>query len=846
MKMEPLLRAACSGDEALVERVRPFGPFLRLDLRGVPVVVPTGGIYVTQSPRRRLSGTHYTPRELAEKVVVGALEPLVYDPGPLDTADRTRWRRRSSRDILGLRVADIAMGSGAFLVSACRYLAGELIEARVAEGDERAAAHLRNQGELPVDAESDPVVIEARREVIEHCLYGGDINEMAVEMAKLSLWLVSLSREKPFSFVDDRLVCGDSLLGLTSLDQLRTLHLDPKEARRVAGERGLDLWGEVEARLKEVERLRDEIAERPLLDVRDARVKATTLREAEQAAEPLRVIADGLVGIALAAAGARRDAKGDLLAFAPTARAVLREGGPRLQEVADTAGYQLDTDRPPGAFERRPTHWPLVFPEVFEAGGFDAVIGNPPFLGGQKLTGAFGVAYREYLVRWVADGARGSADLLAYFLLVAHRLLNGRGQTGLIGTNTMAQGDTREVGLDQIVGDGATIRAAVKSAKWPTRMVNLEYAVVWSSRRSPSDGAPRHLEGHPVPLISSSLDEGEANLGTPYRLVANQGIAFIGSYVLGMGFVVSPEEAQTLIEHDPHNRDVLFPYINGEDLNSRPDCSASRWVINFRDWPLERAEEYPECLDIVRRLVKPERERLAGRNPTADDRATHWWRYGRRADSLYKRISGMREVLAIARVSKTVLPVRVATGGVASEATVVFAYEDGAHLALLSSAFHYCWAVTRASTMRTDLRYTPSDVFETFPQSAMSSGMDAAGEALDAHRKPLMLSRQLGLTALYNLVHRERERDPAIQRLRQIHVEIDEATAAAYGWDDLNLDHGFHDTAQGVRFTISPAARREVLRRLLELNHQRHAEEEARGLTKRPRGRRNTQPSLPL
>ena len=231
------------------------------------------------------------------------------------------------------------------------------------------------------------------------------------------------------------------------------------------------------------------------------------------------------------------------------------------------------------------------------------MVGNPPFLGGQKLTGAFGIAYREFLVKWVAGGARGSADLLAYFLLTAHRLLNERGQTGLIGTNTMAQGDTREVGLDQLTSNGATIRAAIKSAHWPTRTVHLEYAVLWSSRASPATGVPRVFEGRRVALISSSLDPAETHLAKPFRLKENAGIAFQGSNVLGLGFTMAPEEAARLIQRNTRNRDVLFPYINGEDLNSRPDCSASRWVINFRDWPLERAETYPDCIDIVRRLV---------------------------------------------------------------------------------------------------------------------------------------------------------------------------------------------------------------------------------------------------
>lgn len=833
---EQLVRVASSGDEELVERVRPIAGLLRLDLRGLPVIVPSGGLYVTVSPRRRLSGTHYTPRDLAERVVIGALEPLVYSPGPLDTGDRSAWRLRSSVEILGLKVADIAMGSGAFLVGACRYLAGQLLEAWAAEGDVRALERLQNRGEVPVDADSDPVVVDARRQVIEHCLYGGDINEMAVEMAKLSLWLVSLSRERPFSFLDDRLVCGDSLLGLTSFDQIRMLHLDPSAARRRAGERGFDLWGQARASLDEVERLRHALAERPLLDIRDAQVKARLLAQAQKEARPLAVVADAMVGVAVAASRARRDPGDDLLRLAQTARNLLREGDPtaretRLQELADIATYQLDTDRPDGAFERHPTHWPLAFPEVFEAGGFDAVIGNPPFLGGQKLTGAFGTAYREFLVRYVAAGVRGSADLLAYFLLVANRLLNERGQTGLIATNTIAQGDTREVGLDQIIADGATIRAAVKSAHWPTRAVNLEYSVLWSTRRAPADGVPRILEDRPVTLISSALDAAESDLGKPFRLAASTGIAFQGSIVLGMGFTMSPEDAQRLIKRDPRNREVLFPYINGEDLNSRPDCSASRWVINFRDWPLERAEEYPDCIEIVRRTVRPERLKLDGRNPTSNDRARHWWRYGGRADALYTTIEGMSRVLAITRVSRTVMPVFISTKVVVADRIVVFAWDRPGHLALLSSEVHRAWVLARGSTLRTDATYTPSDVFETFPQLAITPRMFDIGETLDTHRHSLMLERQLGLTAVYNLVHDAGDTDAAIACLREIHSEIDRSVAEAYGWDDIKLDHGFHETAQGVRFTISAPARREVLRRLLELNHQRHAEEESRGLT---------------
>jgi hypothetical protein len=208
---------------------------LRLDERGLPVITLPGGRYVVRSSRRAATGTHYTPRSLAEEVAIGALEPLVYRPGPLETADETTWRPRPSSEILGLRVADIAMGSGAFLVAACRYLADRLVEAWRAEGreDALAARHHQEAHRIGADAEAEQVLLDARRQVAEHCLYGTDINPLAVEMAKLSMWLITMDRQRPFGFLDDRLVCGDSLLGLASLDQLEYLHPDPVAGRRI-------------------------------------------------------------------------------------------------------------------------------------------------------------------------------------------------------------------------------------------------------------------------------------------------------------------------------------------------------------------------------------------------------------------------------------------------------------------------------------------------------------------------------------------------------------------------------------------------------------------------------------
>jgi hypothetical protein len=124
--------------------------------------------------------------------------------------------------------------------------------------------------------------------------------------------------------------------------------------------------------------------------------------------------------------------------------------------------------------------------------------------------------------------------------------------------------------------------------------------------------------------------------------------------------------------------------------------------------------------------------------------------------------------------------------------------------------------------MRTDVNYSPSDAFETFPRPVHSDRLEQLGHTLDEERREIMSRRELGLTKLYNLVNDpEVYGDKDVDRLRKIHVEIDEATMAAYGWGDLLLDHGFHTYRQMQRWTVSPAARVEIFDRLLEENHRR-------------------------
>ncbi|MEU4433487.1 Eco57I restriction-modification methylase domain-containing protein [Nocardia rhamnosiphila] len=801
---ERALRAVTT-DADLRDRLKPFIGIIRRDLRNRPLVVLHGGLLVVETPSRASAGAHYTPRKLAEEVVQHALEPLVYSPGPHETADADTWQLVSSEQILDLKIADIACGSGAFLVAAARYLADRLTEAWQRQGEAIGSPH--------------DLYIRAVREVVSKCLYGADINGMAVEMCKLSLWLVSLDPKLPFSFVDDKVLHGNSLLGLTNLDQLRHQHIYPDSQQLMTSDIDVD------AVIARAIQLRRALAS-PVSDADPQRLSTTKRRlwrEFGELTDTLQRIADGVMAAGLPLGGkpgrALNEAYENLriaVGMAYPADASTSEPAmlDRIIERGLTPSVSTDYER------WEPLHWVLTVPDVLERGGFDAIIGNPPFLGGQKLTGTMGTDVRDWFVQVLASGQKGSADLVAYFFLRAQSLLTPRGNLGLIATNTVAQGDTREVGLDRMVAQGLTITRAIQSRKWPAAGANLEYAAMWGTQEKVAEAVQRVADDAPVGHISSLLEPAGRIDGLPVRLAENAGVAFQGCIVLGMGFVLDSGEAADWLAADPANAEVLFPYMNGEDLNSRPDASPSRWVIDFNNRSRSDAERFAVPFERLSEAVLPERAK--NKRKVYRD---YWWQFGEKRPALRKAIAELDEVLAIALVSKTVMPLRVSAGQVFSHMLGVFVTDSFADQAVLSSSLHQLWAITYGSTMRTDVRYTPSDVFGTLPRPE-SDELAAMGRTLDTERRAIMLRRELGVTKLYNLINDpdiSDSSDPDIAHLRRIHVELDEAVMSAYGWDDVPLDHGFHTYRQMQRWTVSPAARVEILDRLLEENHRRAA-----------------------
>jgi hypothetical protein len=432
---------------------------------------------------------------------------------------------------------------------------------------------------------------------------------------------------------------------------------------------------------------------------------------------------------------------------------------------------------------------------------------------------------RDWFVYQLADGVRGKADLVAYMFTRIARLLNATGTLGIVATNTLGQGQSREVGLDPVVGDGFKITRAIQSKPWPASGAALEYAAVWGTWGGISQSTRLIANDQPVAGISTLL-EGQGRTGLlPVRLAANAGVTFEGCKPYGAGFVIDSELANSWLQQEPRYSEVVFPYLSGDDLTSRPDTSASRWIIDFYDRTLEEAAKYHLPFERVELLVKP--ERLKANRKAIRER---WWQYADKRPGMRRAIADLDKVIVLARVSKTVMPIMVRSDQVLSDSLTVFATSDFSSLAVLSSSFHQLWAITYGSTLETRIRYTPSDVFETFPLPDATEVLSRIGKTLDEERRAVMRQRDLGLTKLYNLASDPdigSSADSDVSRMRDIHVEIDEAALDAFGWADIKLHHGFHTYRQMERWTVSPAARVEILDRLLEENHRRAALEEA-------------------
>lgn len=766
----------------------------------------------------------------------------------------TRHSLFATHHLLNLKIADVACGSGHILLSAARRLSLEI-------------ARVQTEEEQP-----NPVAIrKAMKEVVRHCIYGVDKNPLAVELCKIALWLEAYNPGEPLNFLDHHIKCGDAIVGLAHRSELqkgiadeafKTLPGDNKDIasayrnknkqeRKTKMQTTLQFDGEVMEEVNVVIEKFNLFKNLPESTPDEVAKKEKEYRNFEKSIELIRLKQLADAQVAQFFIPKIETTKYYLITDAEY-RNFLRNVKKGIGSLQSQKLAYVESILPKYRF----FHWFIEFPEVFSENGFDCILGNPPYLGAQKITENNGENYHNFIR--ATHGTKGITDLAAYFLLRIYHCVNETGKIALITTNSISQGDTRESGLMRLISQNVHITFANKSIKWPGAAITRVTLFALSLNKIHSK--PK-LDNKEVDNINSFLLPFDDEL-IKYQLIENQNRSFIGSYLYGDGFIIDSEQAESLRIEYPT---IIKKYINGSDVNNDPNLKASRYVIDFEDLEIHEAQKHSTPFKIISDHVYPERQKV-----NREQYKKYWWRYAERRVGLYNTIANYSKVLVRTQASKHNTFEFVENDQVFDQKLVVFAMQDYSSYATLNSGIHETWVSIFSGDFGGILNYSPADLFESFPfyrskNPTPLNSVSILGEMYQAMRKAVMRDMSLGLTRIYNLFHtnsilgeRLNKKDKqvislqkhlektegtisfdeaiaGILKLRALHVEMDQAVLEAYGWSDIALRHDFYEVDylpenDRIRYTIHPDARKEILKRLLALNHQIHAEEVAQGL----------------
>ncbi|SPD73853.1 conserved hypothetical protein [uncultured Desulfobacterium sp.] len=811
--------------------VEEFGSVYEGLLEYRPVFLTTEnriGFEFAQGDQRATTGSHYTPDDLVQPLIRHALDYKI---------EEKLKEKDPEKALLSLRVADIACGSGHILLAAARRIATEL--AIIRTGEEQPA----------------PLAFRAAvRDVIRECIYGVDINPLAVELCKVALWLEAHNPGQPLNFLDHHIKCGNAIVGYVKREDVdrgvpdeafstmpgddkqtaAAFRKQNKEERLPHKQESFEFSPEIKKHLDAVLKSWQSIAALPERSPEEIENKKQRYVDFTRSQDAWILSQIAAIPIAQFYFAKTPENRAKIITDESFRRYWSGERHPQGQATA--AAWVM-------AESKHFFHWFLEFPEIIERGGFDCILGNPPYLGGQALSGTYGNAFCRY-VKWEYAPA-GLSDLVAYFVRRIYSLLKLNGFTAFITTNSIKDGDIRKDGLEQVLNQSGVINFAVRGIKWPGR-ANIVVALVavhkgkWSGRSV--------LDGKEVRVISAYFED-SLDVGEPKAISENSNSVYQGSIYRGDGFVLDHQEAEEIIHKDHRNKDVIAKLINGQELNSIPDQAPQRSTINFFDLSKEVACNYRIPFEIVEAKVKPVRLALDPSTAINRDHQERWWQYAFVRENLYNSIRNKKRCFVSARITKYLNFSAVPTDYVFLDTINVFTTDRWDLYAIVQSTLHEVWARKYSGALKQDLRYSPSKCFDTFPfpEGLWQTGdprLAVIGEQYHEFRRILMQQLWLGLTNIYNLFHSrdltpdqvakvskkpQAEADAGYQgilELRHLHCELDKAIRDAYCWSDLNLGHDFIEVEtlpenDRIRYTISPAARKEVLRRLLELNLKR-------------------------
>ncbi|MDT3754061.1 ATP phosphoribosyltransferase regulatory subunit [Citrobacter freundii complex sp. 2023EL-00966] len=825
------LLTTCQGDIQLRDRIKPYAHLLRTDPWGYPLVYPAGAFIVTSGSNRRETGTHYTPKSLTENIVTETLTPIAYI-GPAEGAPRKAWQLKSPTELLDLKICDPAMGSGAFLVQACRWLADRLVEAwsqaeatgKMISVDGDVLEDLDTKERLPRD--TDARIVIARRLIAEQCLYGVDLNPLAVELAKLSIWLVTLAKGLPFGFLDHSLRCGDSLLGIHRLDQLTKLCMTPEQK----GKRSDRLFGkDIERSVRQAIELRQRLRAMPIRDIHDVEIMASLDARSRGHLEVHKLIADAFITEVLVSGGNSPTLENALSSLSILADQAVGGSIEATQSIANRISNSFTSDLTLG-HARRPFHWPLEFPEVFlrERSGFDAFVGNPPFLGNRLWKSSMGDKL-QWQCQMILGTPPGKIDLSVVFHRRVVDLLRADGCYGLLAASNIAEGSAVAIGLGMIVKNG-DIYFSRKGMPWPgTASVVVSIVVFFKGRW----GGSCDSEGKMCQRIGARLEPEAIDAWVPKELsesiVSFQGV----DNSKGMAFVITEKSLWfPQLKNEPNS--LLRPYITGDDITTYALRRTDRWALDIADRKLEDIEQnWPIAFQFLIQEVQPTRtpQTLKSYKGLYD----RWWQFWNHRAGLMRKLREKQHFIGFAKATKYPFCMTAPSEWLYTNQVLLI---DESRVDLfticLSSFFRnwlYGFSVRSLGADTNTLRLSIREAVATFalPNEMVSSV--GCNYATEFQNILIAWSDQnnCGLTETMNAVNTPSCNDPAIIELRQIMVGIDIEVAQAYGWNDLDISYDYQEFNSGSvrdpwRWALSEDLTTELMRRLTELNRQRFEE----------------------